>query len=276
LDKLESEYINRLNTILVSIDGNQKLTDYYRGSGVYQRVIGNLRAIRSNGFMGEIIARMTVMEKTDIENEVKWLLCNRDFSFSSIHWQLDAGFWKTDFAERPFKNWVERSYNPGIRNLVKFWVDEMEIGKVLRLYPFLGLMYSLLHNEKSLLRCGSGWANYSILTNGAIAPCPVMSGMKDLFLGHISTSNPLKLKKIVVSEPCTKCEISSMCGGRCLYANITKRWSEEAYSLVCDTVRNLISSLKQEKSRVEQLIARRKIKLTDFDYMKYNGCEIIP
>jgi len=276
LDELESEYTNRLNTVLVSIDGNQELTNYYRGTGVYQRIIDNLKAVKHNGFMGEIIARMTVMEKTDIVKEVKWLLCNRDFSFSSIHWQLDAGFWKNDYEKRPFKRWVKESYNPGIRHLVKFWVDEMENGKVLRLYPFLGLMRSLLYNEKSFLRCGSGWINYSILTNGTIVPCPIMSGMKEFFLGHISTSNPLKLKKIDVSEPCTKCEILGICGGRCLYANITKRWSEEAYSIVCDTVKSLVSSLNQEKLRVEQLVARGKIKLTDFDYMKYNGCEIIP
>jgi putative peptide-modifying radical SAM enzyme len=276
LNKLESGYTNQLNAILVSIDGNQKLTDYYRGTGVYQRVVDNLKAIKRNGFMGEIIARMTVMEKTDIVKEIKWLLYNKDFSFSSIHWQLDAGFWTQAYAKRPFKKWVKESYNPGIKHLVKFWVDEMENGNVLRLYPFLGLMHSLLHNEKSFLRCGSGWINYSILTNGAIVPCPIMSGMKDFYLGHISTSNPFKLKKLFVSEPCTECEILGICGGRCLYANITKRWSEEAYRTVCNTVKNLVSSLNQEKSRVENLIACGKIKLTDFNYTQCNGYEIIP
>jgi len=277
LDKLETEYTNRLHTILVSIDGDQALTDYYRGAGVYQRVVDNLKTIRRNGFQGEIIARMTVMEETDIVKEVKWLLNNKDFSFSSIHWQLDAGFWKNDFAKRPFEKWVNESYNPGIQHLVQFWVDQMEkSGKVLKLYPFLGLMQSLLRRESSLLRCGSGWINYSILTNGAIVPCPAMSGMKDFYLGHISTTHPTELRKVFVSKPCTECEILSECGGRCLYANITKRWSDEAYAIVCNTVKNLISSLKQELPRVERLLAQGKVKLADFNYLKYNGCEIIP
>ncbi|MFP3984939.1 MAG: TIGR04084 family radical SAM/SPASM domain-containing protein [Candidatus Bathyarchaeia archaeon] len=277
LNKLEPEYVNRLHAILVSIDGCEALTDYYRGTGVYRRIINNLKTIKRNGFRGEIIARMTVMEETDIAKEVKWLLQNEDFCFSSVHWQLDAGFWKNDFEKRPFDKWVKESYNPGVRRLVKFWVDEMEKnGKVIRLYPFVGLMHSILRNETSLLRCGSGWINYSVLTNGAIAPCPAMSGMEDFYLGHISTASPLKLKKIFVSKPCTECEIVDDCGGRCLYANITKRWSAEAYSLVCDTVENLVFSIKREVPRVEKLIAQQKIERADFNHLKYNGCEIIP
>jgi uncharacterized protein len=277
LDKLEPEYTDRLHTILVSVDGGQELTDYYRGVGVYKRVMDNLRFIRLHGFPGELVARMTVMEETNIFNEVQWLLQNPDVQFSSIHWQLDAGFWRNDFANRSFQQWVEHNYNPSICKLVRFWVDEMEhTGTVLRLYPFVGLMQSLLRAERSALRCGSGWINYTILTDGSIAPCPAMQGMRDFYAGHISTTNPRDLKRIFVAKPCTDCTILDICGGRCLYANITRRWDADAYSIVCNTVRNLISALKQEMPRVERLIAEGRINRDDFDYLKYNGCEIIP
>jgi uncharacterized protein len=278
LNELSSHYTNRIHTILVSIDGGRELTDHCRGIGVYQRVVENLASIRRNGFQGEIIARMTVMEETDIESEVKWLLSNGDFNFVSVHWQLNAGFWGTDFARRPFESWVRESYNPGIQRLVEFWVDTMEKdGKVLQLYPFLGVMRSLMHDEKdSSLRCGSGWMNYAILTNGSIAPCPIMGGMKDYYLGSISHSNPLELKKIFVSQPCIECDTFGVCGGRCLYANITKRWSDQAYSIVCSTVKNMISSLKESRKRIEILISKGKIRLSDFNYLRFNGCEIIP
>lgn len=277
LDKLGPEYINRLHTILVSIDGKEELTDYYRGAGVYRRVIGNLQKIVKDGFKGEIIARMTATEEMDIFKQITWLLDNEEFPFSSVHWQLDAGFWRNDFANRQFERWTKESYNPGVKRLVKFWVDQMEKeGRVLKVYPFLAVMQSLLHGEKSLLRCGSGWINYSILTDGNIAPCPIMGGMKDFYVGHIESAHPLRLKKIFVSEPCGKCSILSECGGRCLYANITKQWDERQYALVCDTVKNLIDSLKSEEPRVRRLISQGKIRPSDFDYLKYNGCEIIP
>jgi putative peptide-modifying radical SAM enzyme len=278
LDRLEPEYVNRFHTILISIDGDEVLTDYYRGKGTFRKVINNLKLIRQNGFRGELIARMTVMEQTDIHKQVAWLVDNEEFPFSSVHWQLNAGFWGNDFARRDFKKWSEESYNPGIQKLVKFWVDCMEKkGVVLRLYPFFGITQSLLSGEKtSLLRCGGGWINYAIQTDGYIVPCPSMWGMKDYYLGHISNADPLKLKKVFVGEPCTKCNILHICGGRCLYANITKRWSTKDYSLVCDTVRNLVDAVAKEAPRIRKLMENGRISLKDFEFMKYNGCEIIP
>ncbi|MCW3995811.1 MAG: TIGR04084 family radical SAM/SPASM domain-containing protein [Candidatus Bathyarchaeota archaeon] len=279
LDKLEPKYTNRFHTILVSIDGEEALTDYYRGKGTFRKVIDNLKLIRQNGFEGELIARMTVMEQTDIQKQVHWLLDNREFSFSSIHWQLNAGFWGNDYQRRNFEEWTQTSYVPGVRALARFWVDEMQLkGTVLKLYPLLGIAESFLNDEKDcLMRCGGGWINYAIQTDGNIIPCPTMWGMKKYYLGHVATANPLALKKIFVSEkPCVKCQILSICGGRCLYTNITRRWSDEAYSKVCYTVAQLVESVKAEMPRIEELIRNGKIKLGDFDYLKYNGCEIIP
>jgi putative peptide-modifying radical SAM enzyme len=278
LDHLEPVYVNRFTAIFVSLDGDEALTDFYRGKGVFRKVIENLKLVRNSGFRGEIIARMTVMEQTDIYRQVLWLLNNRDFPFFSVHWQLNAGFWGKDFRRRKFKEWSEESYNPGIRRLVKFWVDQMESkGVVLRLYPFLGVAQSLLlGEERSPLRCGAGWINYAIQTDGTIIPCPSMWGMRNFYLGHIKSANPLKLRKISVGEPCISCDMLSICGGRCLYANITKRWDNEAYSVVCGTVKNLIEAVVAEIPRIKKLIEDNRIGIKDFEFMKYNGCEIIP
>jgi len=278
LDRLEPEYVNRFHTILVSIDGDEALTDFYRGNGTFKKLISNLKLIKRNGFRGELIARMTVMEQTEICKQVRWLLENDEFPFTSVHWQLNAGFWKNDFSRRDFKRWSEENYDPGIRKLVGFWVDTMEEeGVVLRLYPFLGIAESLLSGEeKTLLRCGGGWINYAIQTDGYIVPCPTMWGMKDYYLGHVASADPLKLKKVHIGQPCTKCDAFNLCGGRCLYAIVTKRWNPEAYGQICSTVRNLIQTVSSEVPRIRELIDMGKVIPTDFEYMKYNGCEIIP
>jgi uncharacterized protein len=144
LDKLEPNYVNRFHTILVSIDGQEALTDSYRGVGTYRKVIENLKVIKKNGFAGELIARMTIMEQTDIEKQVKYLLDNPDFSFTSIHWQLNAGFWGNDYQRRNFEEWTKTSYTPGVERLVHFWVYQMQKqGVVLKLYPLLGIAESL-------------------------------------------------------------------------------------------------------------------------------------
>jgi putative peptide-modifying radical SAM enzyme len=279
LDKLESKYLNRFHTILVSIDGDKSLTSYYRGKKTFGKVIDNLKFIRKNKYQGELIARMTVMEKTDIYKQVRWLLENQAFRFSSVHWQLNAGFWESDYKRRNFENWSKQSYIPGVKKLVKFWVDFMELkNEVLKIYPFLGIANSFLFNEdKSYLRCGGGWINYAIQTDGNIIPCPTFWGMKKYYLGNIKYSNPLELEKIHInSPPCIKCDIFGLCGGRCLYSNILKRWNVEEYEHVCINTRELISSMKKEMPRIKQLIDRNKIRIQDFKFVKFNGCEIIP
>ena len=57
--------------------------------------------------------------------------------------------------------------------------------RVLKLYPFLDITHDLLHNQTTKLRCGSGYTNYSIQTDGTIIPCPIMLGMKDYYLGQV-------------------------------------------------------------------------------------------
>ena len=278
LNRLEPNYVNRFSTILVSLDGDEALTDYYRGKGTFRKVINNLKLVRKNGFNGELIARMTVMEQTDIHKQVTWLLGNGEFAFSSVHWQLNAGFWANDYARRDFKRWSETDYIPGLARLARFWVDEMDEKHIVnKLYPLLGISNSLLFDkEPSLLRCGGGWINYAIQTDGHIIPCPTMWGMRGYYLGHIKTAEPRKLRKLFVGNPCSECEILNVCGGRCLYANITRRWGNGAYREVCRTVRGLVAAVEAQVPRIRKLLNEGKITREDFEFMKYNGCEIIP
>lgn len=271
-------YVNKLYNLMFSIDGDEKTTDYYRGNGTYKKIIESAKWARKMKFEKEVLARMTVMEKTDIYEQVKFLLFNDDFKFDSVHWQLNAMFWN-NFEKRKekLKEWIEKSYNPGIKKLVDFWIGYMkEHGKVLKIYPFLGLTLSFLNNEKSLLRCGAGWAQYAVLTNGDISACPVISGLKGMTVGNIFSSNPNELKKVFVKNPCLKCNIYEECGGRCLYANALNLWGSEGYNLVCTTVRFLIDSIKEKIPEIKGLVKNSKISMKDFEYDKFNSCEIIP
>jgi putative peptide-modifying radical SAM enzyme len=276
LDKIPPEIISRFSTILVSLDGPENLTDANRGVGTYRKVMENIKKIRLDGYNQELIARMTVTESTDIADAVCWLSNNQDHSFSSIHWQLDANF-ANDFSRRGFSDWVGNSYNPGIIRLIEDWVDHMEDqGEVLRWYPFLDPMEDLLHGRQSRLRCGSGYANYSIMTDGHIAPCPVMAGMSQYYVGHIRDADPQNLGVVSINGECTDCSLFGFCGGRCLYSNITKPWAKDERRIICTTIENLFSGLSAVLPRIKNLIASGVIRPADFSHEKFNGCEIIP
>jgi uncharacterized protein len=277
LDRLPRGVVNRLDTILVSIDGTREITDGSRGDGTYDRVMANLGRIAAGGYHGEIIARMTVTERTDIVEAVRFLAGNRDFPFTSIHWQLDADL-ASDAGGRAFASWAARSYNPGILTLIGDWVDRMEAsGVVPRWYPFIDPMEDLLAGRESLLRCGAGHANFTIMTDGSIGPCPCMVGMRDYYLGHIRTSDPRDLAPpLDTGSFCSGCGIRTFCGGRCLYARILSPWPEELERAVCGTVENLHRGLTAALPRVRELLREGTIGMEDFAHPRYNGCEIIP
>jgi len=280
LDRVPAEYLSRLHTISISIDGDRNLTDYYRGDGVYDLIAKNAAIAREKGFAGEIIARMTVQEETEIYGSVMHLLENPDFCFDSVHWQLNALFWRNDYQKRKesFRKWADESYNPGIQKLINEWVGRMRTdGIVLQMYPFANIMNSLLQGKKTHLRCGAAWTEYNVQTDGKLSPCPVMSGMSDYYTGDIFKGKPDQLRVIHVAGECLKCDILDICGGRCLYANATMKWGTEGFKEVCRTVRFLINALLEKKPEIEQLIADGKISLEDFSQkIEYNSCEIIP
>ena len=275
LDQLNSAYVNRFESIFVSLDGNETLTDQYRGAGTYRKVMSNLQAIRETGYSGEIVARMTVAEATEIDTQILDLI--RNPLISSVHWQLDALFWQNDYPKRQFAKWVQEDYNPRIRSLIENWVDHMRSdGEVWTIYPFNGICLSLLTNQPTNLRCGAGWFVFNIQTDGHITPCPVMAGMKDYYVGDIMKDSPRTLRKVSVTEPCTSCDILTVCGGRCLYANVTKRWGTAGFDEVCQTVRNLVEGLTEAMPEIRRLLQSQEINLEDFKSPSYNGCEVIP
>jgi putative peptide-modifying radical SAM enzyme len=274
LDKLPKEYTNKFSKILISIDGDKKRTDFNRGKGTYDLVMKNLKFIRKNGFKGEIVARMTISfsdKFTDLLKQVKYLLKR----FDSVHWQLDVGFYEFDYNFKLFQDFTKK-YNKEISKLIGFWIKEIKKGKVLKIYPFFGIFESIYYNTKTKLRCGSGYANYTIATDGKIVTCPITNCIKEFEVGNIRENNPGKLKEVPVMEPCPSCEYFEICGGRCLYSNYAKLWPPEGENQVCDTIKHLIDEIKKRVPEIRKLIEKKIVSEEDFKFEKYFGPEIIP
>lgn len=273
LDKLEDEYLNKFDIILVSIDGNKQLTDMNRGPGTYDKVMSNIRKIQEKKFKGELIARMVIDEYSSLNNAVKHLF---DVGFDAVHWQLDAGFYANDFAKRNFEDFMKK-YNHEVSELIDLWVKIMkEEGNVLKIYPFLGVFETLYKKKKTKLMCGSGYANYTINTNGQISVCPIMHDIKNYYIGDIRKDSPEELPKVYVKGQCAECDILDQCGGRCLYASEAELWPKEGQKLICDSVRHLINEMKRKLPEISELIKNGTISEKKFEYEKYCGPEIIP
>jgi uncharacterized protein len=275
LTKLDKDYLQKFKKILISIDGDKERTDFNRGEGNYDKVLEALNHIKTSNHLCEVVARMTLSftdNFTDLTKQIKHLF---EIGFDSVHWQLDAGFYKSDFDQEAFCRFTEE-YNKEVSNLINYWLNEMQKGNILKIYPLVGVFKDILYNTKTKLRCGSGYSNYTITTNGTITCCPIMNCIKDFYVGDIKNSDPKNLKEISVSEPCTTCYYLDLCGGRCLYSNKAKLWPREGENLICKTIKHLINELKSKLPEIKKLIENKTISEQDFDYEKYFGPEIIP
>ncbi len=275
LDRIEPRYLEKFNSILVSIDGKKDVTDRWRGSGVYERIIRNTKIMSERGFRGDLVARMTVAQGTDIYENVRHLLGMR--IFDHVHWQLSFEmFWEG--AEDGIEDWIG-IYNEGISSLVEWWLSEMQRGRLAGIVPFTGIMNSLLSGTKSRLRCGSGIDFFTVMTDGRISACPVSVDFDFSVVGSIFNDLPPSFcDKVCVGDPCISCDILHICGGRCLFVNKAQDMlRENGYSLICATVRHLVRELQNALPRIVKLIESGAVKRSDFEYPKFNnGCEIIP
>jgi len=272
LDKLEPKYLNRIDKILVSIDGNKERTELNRGKGTFEKVMQNIQLIKKNGYSGELIARMTIAQ--DCPDVFEQVLNLVELGFTSVHWQLDSGFYSYDFESKKIKTFFEK-YNKSVKKLIDWWIAEIKKGKVWKFYPFIGIVESLLKNEKTKLRCGAGHSGYAITTSGKVVACPIMNCIKDFECGNLD-SNPRELKKVDIGGRCLNCDYRGLCGGRCLYWNKSKLWPEEGDDLICESIKFLIDELKSKENEIRQTIDKKIISFVDFEYEKYFGPEIIP
>ncbi len=274
LNKLPAKYLSKIDKILVSLDGDKERTDKNKGAGTYDLVTKNLALARSQGYKGEIVARMVIAQDSpDLCEQATHLLSLN--LFDSIHWQIDAGFYKFDYNKDKFAKFV-KEYNQSLSKLLNIWMQEIQKGKVVKLYPFLQITQDLLTDQKATcLRCGAGHFGYAISTDGQIYACPIAQDILNFKAGDL-TSEPEKLTKFDVSYECSSCDIKDLCGGRCLYWNYARLWPPEGNKQICSTIRHLITSLQAALPRIKELIKNKTIKLEDFNHERYFGPEIIP
>lgn len=277
LNRVDPSLLSRFHSILVSIDGKRQVTDRERGAGVYDRVVRNSRLIRQAGFHGDLIARMTVVQGSDIRESVRHLL---DVGpFDHVHWQLSFSmFWRGEGSEPGLGEWLDE-YNSGVSELVRWWVKEMErTGRVPGVVPFMGVTRTLLAGTKTGLRCGSGENSFTIMPDGRISACPVSIDFDFSMSGSLTGGAPESLRHEGVGEPCTSCEVYDVCGGRCLFVNRAQDMLRDgAYSQICGTVKHLVAELERALPTVRGLVEGGRVRMEDFEYPRFNnGCEVIP
>jgi len=264
---LPERYWRRMDVALLSIDGREEVTDKHRGRGIHDRVVANAKYLRELGV--ETIARMTVTEDTDIYLDVMHLL-NLGI-FEKVHWQLNVVWtdrWKVE-------EWANRVYLPGIRSLVRFFLENLRQGRIVKLIPILGVISAHFFEGYRGSPCGAGYNSVSVSTDGRILSCPIAVREKWAELGTVEGGfsrlhDPLP-------QECKVCEFNRYCGGRCLYASREKYWGEEGFREVDQVNKAYLREVLSIIPDVQALIKEGVVKLEDLRYdPTKDSTEVIP
>jgi putative peptide-modifying radical SAM enzyme len=277
LNEVDSDYLNRLDAILVSIDGAREVTDANRHNGVYDTVMSNCRFIRYNGYKKDLVARMAFSRRGDIYRDVTHLLNINNPVFDHVHWQLDV-FWSEIKDEHEVEEWLSK-YDEGITRLVNDFGNSLERGVVPGVVPFIPVLRTLMKNKPvPHIWCGSGRDSFAIMTGGRIDVCPIAPELSYSAVGDIRNSRPESLRDVLpVGEPCSLCPDKWVCGGRCLFANKTMFWGRGWFERVCASTRHMIRELESLVEPTRRLMRDGVLRVDALDYPKINnGCEIIP
>lgn len=148
LDVILQHILLKLNTILVAIDGDKRAHETYKPIGSYEKILKKVQEIR-NIFPGELIARITMQENTNIYESVTNLLKKFDF----VHWQIV----NKPYFDNPQSLLESYSYN--ISKLCNFWIDALAKGVIYNIVPFNEIMSHMIAddlNEYKSFWCGCG------------------------------------------------------------------------------------------------------------------------
>ncbi len=270
---LEPDYWRRFTTVLLSIDGREEVTDYYRGRGVYRLVARAARRLREYGFQGDLVARMAVSSRSDIYLDVTHLL--ELGLFDHVHWQLDAVWsdWKNSFWR-----WAEEVYMPGISRLVDYWIDAMRRGRVLGIAPFLGVLrVDLLGEPNYAPPCGAGVNSVAVSTDGRVLLCPIAVREGWAYMGDLREPDLRLPGRPLIADPCTGCRYFRYCGGRCLYAYLERYWGEDGFKMLCRVTAHLVEEVRRALPEARRLLESGTVDPSVFDYPPFNNTvEIIP
>lgn len=237
LDNLPDHVLANLSNILVSIDGGEKITDGYRGRGIYRQVVKNTGAVRGR-LGGTLTARVTWSDENTGFEELDELAETFDY----LYFQFVAG--KGSYTPEA----VEKK-----KRVISRLVDKFFAGNAL--YPVIPIMGTVrnkvtpsraLELYAGLTQCRVSTHILNIMPDGKIYPCPDMMYMPEMLQGDI-IANWLKRSPLQPHPdmPCKDCEAYSWCRGNCMknlylaYVKGDDDYRRTVVEPICDLVRFL-------------------------------------
>ncbi len=274
LDNLPQEILGRLSNVLISIDGGERITDSYRGRGIYRQVLKNVRQVRDR-VGGTITARVTWNDSDTSFNELHELASDFDF----IYFQFVAD-------EKYDGESVVKRQAVLTQLIAQFFANTDSV------YPFIPLM-GIVRNKlfpnrarelyAGMTQCRASTHLINVMPDGKIFPCPDMMYLPEMQQGDIGQNwlrqNPLQPQ---AQMPCDHCEALSWCRRNCMknlylaYVKNDENYRQHVVEPICDLIRFMGREVDKSLPRdwFSRLTPALRRQLTDCEIYEY--VEVMP
>ena len=208
LQRLPDTVLSRLSNVLVSIDGGERITDGYRGRGIYRKVLNNVRAIRAR-VAGTLTARVTWTAAETTFEEIDEL--TQSFDYVYFQFVAQSGAYSPEALQKR-------------RAVLSRLVERFFSGD--GLYPIIPIMGTVrnkvLPSRAQALYAGMAQCRVSthilnVMPDGKIYPCPDMTYIPAMLQGDVVEnwlrSSPLQPAP---SMPCEACTAFAYCRRNCM------------------------------------------------------------
>lgn len=274
LHRVPDEVLARLSNIMISVDGGEKITDSYRGKGIYRRVLGNAAAVRAKT-SGMLTARVTWWSGDTTFEELDDL--TRSFDYVYFQFAQEEG------AHTPES--VAKKKAVLAKLVAKFFASDA-------LYPIVPVMGAVRNkvvpwriNELSagLTQCRVSTNLLNVMPDGKIYPCPDMLYSRELLQGDI-VGNWVKKSPLQPHPdmPCRQCAAYHYCRGNCMkslhlaYVKNDTNWRTLVTEPTCELIRFLGKEVDRHDPGGWHARAPLPVRNRLVNAEIYEFCEVMP
>ena len=237
LHKVDDNFIGKFSNFLISIDGNEQITNKYRGKNVFANIMKNVNLIQPK-VNGTLTARVT------------W--CDPSLPFEAFDKLLETFDWiHFQFAQQKGVYSLEQVQSR--MKVIDQLVDKFySYDGVYPVVPLMGIARNLAVSGASAAQCSgethcrSSTSAVNISPDGKIFACTDMTWLPSMQHGSVIentlSSSPLQMHP---DMPCHTCEAKEWCRGNCMknlhiaYVLKDEEYRREVVDPVCGLVKYL-------------------------------------
>lgn len=235
LHRLPDTVLSRLSNVLVSIDGGERITDGYRGRGIYRKVVSNIGAIRDR-VGGTLTARVTWSDADTTFEELDELT----ESFDYVYFQFVA-------QEGAYSQEALEKRRAVLSRLIGRFFEGDSLYPVI---PIMGTVRNKVLPSRAhelyagMTQCRVSTHILNIMPDGKIFPCPDMTFLPGMQQGDV-VENWLKRSPLQPSPsmPCDDCDAFGFCRRNCMknlyraYVENDEGYRRNVVEPICSLVR---------------------------------------